>query len=126
MAIWQGKSQRKKTGGRRVYSRKKRKYEIGREKRETTLGEHKAHVFRTRGNNRKIRVLRAGVANVVIPKENKSQKTKILSVIENLANPHYVRRNIITKGAVIKTELGNAKVTSRPGQDGIINAVLIK
>jgi small subunit ribosomal protein S8e len=46
--------------------------------------------------------------------------------VENPANPHYVRRNIITKGAVIKTELGNAKVTSRPGQDGVVNAALIE
>jgi len=126
MAIWQGKSKRKKTGGRRVYSRKKRKYEIGREKRETTVGEHKTHVFRTRWKNGKTRVLKAGIANVTVPKENKSQKIKILSVVENRANPHYVRRNIITKGAVIKTELGNAKVTSRPGQDGVVNTVLIE
>ncbi len=126
MALWQGKAKRKKTGGRRVYARKKRKYEIGREKRETALGEHKTHTFRTMGNNRKIRVLRAGTVNILNSKENKSQKTKILSVIENTANPHYVRRNVITKGAVIKTEVGNAKVTSRPGQDGVINAVLIK
>lgn len=126
MALWQGKAKRKKTGGRRVYARKKRKYEIGREKRDTSLGEHKIHVFRTRGDNRKIRVLRAGIANIFDPKENKSQKTKILSVIENTANPHYVRRNVITKGAVIKTEIGDAKVTSRPGQDGVINAILIQ
>jgi len=56
----------------------------------------------------------------------KIEKTKIKSVIENKANPQYIRRNIITKGAVIETELGKAKVTSRPGQHGILNAVLIK
>jgi len=37
-----------------------------------------------------------------------------------------VRRNIITKGAVIKTEKGPARVTSRPGQHGIINAILLE
>jgi small subunit ribosomal protein S8e len=32
---------------------------------------------------------------------------------------------MITKGAVLKTELGRARVTSRPGQHGILNAVLM-
>jgi ribosomal protein S8E len=50
----------------------------------------------------------------------------IETVVENTASGHYVRRNIITKGAVIKTAAGNARVTSRPGQDGVINAVLIE
>ena len=47
------------------------------------------------------------------------------NVIENKANPNYVRRNIITKGAIVETSAGKAKVTSRPGQDGVINGVLI-
>ena len=33
--------------------------------------------------------------------------------------------NILNKGATITTELGDAIVTSRPGQDGAVNAVLI-
>jgi small subunit ribosomal protein S8e len=48
-----------------------------------------------------------------------------LAVIENTANPNYVRQNIITKGSIIGTEKGNAKVTSRPGQHGVVNAVLM-
>jgi small subunit ribosomal protein S8e len=31
---------------------------------------------------------------------------------------------VITKGAEIETNLGLARVTSRPGGDGVINAVL--
>ena len=38
---------------------------------------------------------------------------------------HYMRRNILTKGAIIKTELGDARITNRPGQDGVINAILL-
>jgi small subunit ribosomal protein S8e len=45
--------------------------------------------------------------------------------VENQANIHYVRRNIINKGAIIETNLGKARVTSRPGQTGTINAVLL-
>ena len=51
---------------------------------------------------------------------------KIISVVENPANRQYVRRNIVTKGAIVQTEIGKALVTSRPGQDGIVNAVLLK
>ncbi|HJJ40868.1 MAG TPA: 30S ribosomal protein S8e, partial [Methanocorpusculum sp.] len=34
--------------------------------------------------------------------------------------------NLMTKGAVISTDLGKARIVSRPGQDGVINAVLIE
>lgn len=59
------------------------------------------------------------------PKNNKMQIAEILGVIENHANDHFVRRNIITKGAVVETNLGQVKITSRPGQDGVVNGVLI-
>ena len=65
------------------------------------------------------------IANVYDPKLKKHFKLKILDIVENPANRHFVRRNIITKGAIIKTEKGNAKVISRPGQQGSINAVMI-
>jgi small subunit ribosomal protein S8e len=67
----------------------------------------------------------ADVAYVIDPKTNKTTKTEIISVVENPANIHYVRRNIITKGAIIETKLGKARIASRPGQSGTINAVLI-
>jgi len=63
--------------------------------------------------------------NLLDPKTGKVQKTKVTTVLENPCNPHYVQRNIITRGAVLKTELGKARVTSRPGQHGVLNAVLI-
>ena len=59
------------------------------------------------------------------PKSGKSFNSKILDVVENTANPNYVRQNIITKGSVIETEKGRAMVTSRPGQHGVVNAVLV-
>ena len=60
------------------------------------------------------------------PKTNKVQVTDILNVVDNKANTHFVRRNIITKGAVVETSLGKAKVTSRPGQHGMVNGVLVE
>jgi len=44
----------------------------------------------------------------------------------NPANINYVRRNLLTKGAIITTDLGRARIVSRPGQDGVVNAVLIQ
>ncbi len=125
MALWQGKSRRSKTGRRIRYDQSKRKFEIGRESHLTTIGETKLKKIRTRGNNRKIRAKTANIVYVVDPKTNKTTKTEITSVVENSANIHYVRRNIMNKGAIIETKLGKAKITSRPGQSGNINAVLI-
>jgi small subunit ribosomal protein S8e len=124
MAIWQKRSRRSRTGKLLRSHRKKRKRELGRVFVETRIGSEKKKKQRTYGGNKKVKLQRAEYANVVTQEGTK--KTKILSVMENQANRHYVRRNIITKGALIETELGKAKVTSRPGQHGLINAVLME
>jgi len=125
MALWQGNSRRSNTGRRIRYARGKRKFEIGREKHLSIIGPTRLKKVRTKGNNRKMRAKSTNIAYVVDPKNNKTTKTEIVSVVENTANIHYVRRNIMNKGAIIETKLGKAKVTSRPGQIGNINAVLI-
>ena len=125
MALWQGKARRTKRGRRIRYARSKKKFEIGREQHHTVIGDLRLKKVRTRGNTQKIRTMSTDIAYIIDPKTGKTTKTNITSVIENRANPHYVRRNIITKGAIIDTKLGKAKVTSRPGQYGTINAVLV-
>jgi small subunit ribosomal protein S8e len=125
MALWQGKAKRSKSGRRIRYARGKRKFEIGRESLLTTIGSNRLKVIRTKGNNRKIRVKTSDIVYLLDPKTLKTTKTEILTVKENPANIHYVRRNIINKGAIIETKIGKAKVTSRPGQCGTINAVLL-
>lgn len=125
MALWQGKSKRKKTGGRFRPHRGKRKTEIGREQQTTVIGKESNKKVRTRGGNYKFRTLTTSRVNVYNPKSNKTESASIKTVIENPANPNYVRRNILTKGAIIDTDLGKARLTSRPGQHGIINAILI-
>jgi small subunit ribosomal protein S8e len=122
MALWQKKSRRTRTGKLLRQSRKKRKRELGRDFIETKIAPEKKKFQRTYGGNRKIKLQRAEYANVITKEGTK--RAKIISVAQNEASRHFVRRNIITKGALIETELGNAKVTSRPGQHGVINAVL--
>jgi len=125
MSIWQGKSLRKASGGKKKQRRQKRRFELGREYIELKIGKKNIKSIRTMGGNRKNRVITTEFANVFDKKTKSAKKSKILTVAENPANIHYIRRNIITKGAIIKTELGNAKVTSRPGQSGTVNAVLV-
>jgi small subunit ribosomal protein S8e len=122
---WQGESGRKSTGGKLNLCKGKRKCESGREAADTTIGAVRAKTLETMGGNKKLRLLSGNVALVSDQKTGKTSTVKVETVTENKANLHYTRRNIITRGAVIKTELGDAKVTNRPGQDGIINAVLI-
>ncbi|RZN38125.1 MAG: 30S ribosomal protein S8e [Methanophagales archaeon ANME-1-THS] len=122
---WQGRSRRKYTGGRYHPHRKKRRHEAGSPAADTTLGVTRAKKIRTRGGNQKIRLLRCEFANVADPKSGTTRKARIITVKNNPANPFFARRNITTKGAVIETEIGDAIVTSRPGQDGMVNARLI-
>ena len=125
MAISQGKSTRSPSGARNVANRGKRKSELGRDPAETRLDEKRLRKIRTRGGNEKLRLAAANKINLTDAKSGKTQVTDILGVIENDANPNYVRRNIVAKGAVVETPEGNAKVTSRPGQDGVVNGILI-
>ena len=78
------------------------------------------------GSNIKVALLREEIANVYLPDQKKYEKLKIETIVANPANRHFVRRNIMTKGSIIKTPKGNARITSRPAQDGMINAVLVK
>ncbi len=125
MAITQHRSKRKPSGGRYKAKPRKIKALFGRAPSLTKLGSRKLRKIRTIGGNSKTRLVQSEIANVYDPKEKKYFKVKIKNILENPANPHYVRRNIMTKGTIIETEKGKAKITSRPGQDGIVNAVLV-
>jgi small subunit ribosomal protein S8e len=104
----------------------KRRAEIGLAPADTHIGEDRRRIIRTFGGNDKVRALRASFANVTNLANGETRKVKIEKVEENGANPNYVRRNLLTKGAIIKTEIGRARIMSRPGQDGIINALLLE
>jgi len=122
---WQGRSVRKSTGGRYSPSRGKRRREIGSAPADTHIGIDRRKISRTYGGNTKVRALRCEYA-AISTKTGEPKKVKIETVEENAATPNYVRRNLLTRGAIIRTELGRARITSRPGQHGVINAVLIE
>jgi len=116
---------RKVSGGRYVSLRKKRLTDLASEPTLTGLGELKRKTIFIRSGKLKTRLLKTNMANVYDKKSKTHKIVKIKTILENPANRHYVRRNIITKGSVIDTDLGKARVTNKPGQEGAINAVLI-
>lgn len=127
MAIYQGNDSRKISGGVRRPSRKKRKYELGGYPLLTKIGSKDVRVKeRVLGGNVLVRAKLVSYANVYDPDTKTYRKVKITKVVENRANREYVRLGIITRGSIIETEAGLARVTSRPSRDGVVNAVLIK
>lgn len=128
MSYYQGRDKKKPTGGRIHYLREKKKHELGSAPTETTMASKDELRKKTRayGGNSKLRLDGALFVNLTDGKTNTSKKVRILKVKNNPSNVDYARRGVITKGAIIETELGDAKITSRPGQDGILNAILLK
>ena len=117
---------RKRTGGKKVSSRGRRSYEKVSYSAETLKGKEKLVKRRARASHIRVVVKLAEYANVLDSTSNITSRSKILKTIENAASRDYERRGIISKGAIIETDKGNAKVTSRPGSDGVINAILIR
>jgi small subunit ribosomal protein S8e len=116
---------KKPSSGRKRAYRKKRRFELGSFPAETRVGELKRKSARGRGGTYKLKVLSDKQVCVTDPKTGKTEKVEITRVVRNPANIDYDRRGVITKGAVVETSLGLARITSRPGQHGILNAALI-
>jgi len=117
---------RKATGGKLRPYRSKRRSESGRYATETKLGEPQNSVVLGRGGSTKIRLFRDKFANVTTPDSKKTERVEVKRVVRNPVNVDFDRRRILTRGAIIDTRLGEAVVTSRPGQDGIVNALLLR
>ena len=113
------------TGGRRVPLRIRRKYETDRYPNEPINGAQVTVTRRVRGNNQKTALKTIDFVNLATG-EAKVKKTKIIKVLENATNNDYQRRGIITKGAILETAEGKCRVISKPGQNGIVNAILLK
>ena len=116
---------RKITGGIRHPLKTRQKFETDRYPNEALIGDQETSTRKTRGNNRKTALKTVSHVNLVLDNA-KIKRSKIIRVLENVTNNDYQRRGVITKGAILETENGKCKVVSRPGQDGIINAILVK
>ncbi len=125
MARSQWRSKRKYTGKKYKHFRKKRKRELERPPIHTTVNKEKKKKQRVMGGNYKLKLFSSLYINVTDPQTNKTSKVRILKFESNAASRGLNRRHILTRGAIIETELGKAKITSRPGQHGVLNGILI-
>jgi len=121
----QRKSRRKYTGKKYKHFHKKRKRELESPPIETKIGQERKKHQRTMGGNSKLKMFSSTFINVTDLNTNKTSKVKILKFESNPASKDFNRRHILTKGSIVETELGNAKISSRPGQHGVLNAILI-
>jgi small subunit ribosomal protein S8e len=112
------------TGGRRRKARDKKLAHTGGVFASTKVSESDSKItVRKRGGSKRKRIKKAASVNVTL-KDGKMKKATIKKLLES-HNPEYVRMNIITKGAVLDTDLGKVRVTNRVGQDGVVNGVLL-
>lgn len=125
MARSQERSRRKYTGKKYKHFNKKRKRDLERPPIHTVMGEEKKKKQRTMGGNTKLKLFSISHVNVTDPATNKTSKSKILHFESNEASQDLNRRHILTKGTIVETELGKVKITSRPGQHGVVNGILI-
>ncbi len=121
-------TKRKGTGGARRLARDKTLANYGGFFARSKLDKDADHESRERkrgkGGTEKVKLKNAKFANVVL-KDGKMKKVEITNVAESPDNRHYARENLLTKGAIIETALGKAKITSRPTQHGIVSAKLL-
>ena len=115
---------RKISGGRYHKSRKKKLYELPGIKRVVRLGEEKRKSIKVTGGLKKTFLFKAKFINLVV--SGKIKKVEIKNVIETPSNRFLARQNVLTKGTIVETELGKAKVPNRPGQEGVVNGILLK
>jgi len=117
---------RKISGGKYKKTKKKKKHTLGNHIRIVKMGDVRRKKLRIRGGNHKIVLLKSNEINLMDVKTNKATKVKITNVLETPSNHFLARQNILTKGAVIETEKGKARITNRPSQEGSVQGILIE
>lgn len=119
------KKGKKISGGKYIQQRKKKKNERTGQKKIVKLAEsEKRKTIRVMGGLLKTFFLRAKFVN--IQTKGKTKRTEIKNVISTPSNRFLARQNVITKGTIVETDLGNVRITSRPTQEGAINGILIE
>ncbi len=112
------------TGAKRIPNRDKKLAHAGGYPALTVVDEKEdVRVKRTRGGKLKYYLKKAAFINISMPDGSK-KRVRIKRVIKG-NNPDFTRQNIITKGAILETEVGKVVVTNRPGQEGLLNGKLI-
>ena len=117
---------RKISGGKYKKQRKKKLCERKGLPRVVKLGKKRAKILRVRGGHEKLVLLSADIVSIIDMKTGKSKTAKIKNVLETPSDRFLARQNVLTKGTIIETDAGKARITNRPSQEGMVQAVLIK
>ncbi|MDO8625369.1 MAG: 30S ribosomal protein S8e, partial [Candidatus Diapherotrites archaeon] len=132
MVQWDVLSLRKASGGlnNSVNARDKRESEKGGVPAETKISSvSKRKNVSTLGGNQKTKQLTADTISVTDPHTKKTAVASLVSVRQNDANRQFARQNIITRGAIVEVTVDGqsrySRVTSRPGQSGVVSGVLL-
>ena len=117
------KTGKKASGGR--YTRPKKKKATGRQNqsRIVKIGEPKTKTLRTRGGNKKTVAFENNKINLI--SNGKAKVVEIKNVLETPSNTFLARQNILTKGSIIETEMGKARITNKPSGEGNVQGILI-
>lgn len=126
MAWHSGIEKRKKTGGKKRAYRTKRLREQGSQPVQTMFSETQRKNDSRISGIIKTRLVSTNYVNVSNPSSGKTERLEILDVVRNPANVDYNRRGVITKGVILRTENGLARIISRPGQHGVLNAISVE
>ncbi len=95
---------RRLTGGKKPFTRKKRKFELGRQPAMTKIGTKEIRQVRVRGGNIKMRALRLETGCFSWASEAYGAKTRILGVVYNASNNELVRTNTLVKGCIVQID----------------------
>ncbi|MEM3197629.1 MAG: hypothetical protein QW431_06750 [Conexivisphaerales archaeon] len=117
-------TKRKATGGKRIAYRGRRRRERKAQPRVAKIGKYEVFTRRSRGGNIIHYVLSA--EKICVSTKDGNKNVKLLSLVSNPCNRDYERRGIITKGAVVMTEVGKVKVTSKPSENGTLSGIVIR
>ena len=115
---------RKDSGGR--YKKPKKRKLTGRagQARIVKLGELKTKLLRGRGGSQKLVSFENDTINLKV--KGKARVAKIKNVLETPSNTFLARQNILTKGSIVETDQGKAKITNRPSQEGNVQGILVE
>jgi len=114
----------KGTGGKRGKASDKKLHFVGGTFTATKVSAKTVQTVRYgRGSTSKIKLKTAHFVNVLT--KDGIKKAAMRTVLETPDNRHYARQNVLTKGAIVDTEMGKVKITNRVGQDGVVNGRLI-
>lgn len=116
---------RKISGGKYRKFRKTKLHSLKGKVRKVKLDERKQKIIRARGGSKRTVLLSENFVNIIDPKTKKSKKVQIKNVLETPSNRFLARQNILVKSAIIETELGRARITNRPSQEGMVQGELL-